>query len=120
VSGVDWESSATNETQNTSAKLIRSEQTMKFCQKMRYIADYLRSVNLCDYDVIIVHVTVVSTKLKLTRCIFSRVSTATNLHFGQSRLNSKVRKTIPSWNDFVLDAKTINQSINQFIINCAQ
>ena len=113
MSGVDWESSATDETQNTSAKLIRSEQTMTFRQKMRYIADYLRSVNLCDYDVIIVHVSVVNTKLKLTRCIFSRVSTATNLHFDQSRLNSKVRKTIPSWNDFVLDAKATASDAHQ-------
>jgi len=65
------------------------------------------------YAVMIVHVSVMSTKLKLTRCIFICLSTATNLHFGQSHLNSKVRKTIPGWNDFVLDAKATASDAHQ-------
>jgi len=64
------------------------------------IVDYLHSANLCDYDVLCCHdIACVSNEHKaqidslyfhLCNCL----STATNLHFGQSLLNSKVRKTM--------------------------
>ena len=83
------------------------------------IADYLHSANLCDYDVLCSHDSAcVSSEHKaqiisLYFHLCNSLSTATNLHFGQSHLNSKVRKTVPGWNDFVLDAKATASDAHQ-------
>jgi len=75
------------------------------------VIDYLNTVNLHDFEVLCCQDTACdSSKHKaeidllyshLSNCLIN----ASKLCFGQTHANTKDRKSIPGWNDYVLDAK---------------